>query len=136
MTLSQRKNFSQPEEIAQAPPTKKSKDPVKARAAKQANDDARAAEKERKKAEARFDKLLMLFEKVRVEAPEQPPPPPPPMPESVPVKRKRAPSKPKAVTTVLQTEEYEEPDLPVLKARRPAAVVHAVTPNNFNLRFL
>jgi hypothetical protein len=53
----------------------------KARTKKAENDEARLAEKERLKAEARFDKLLELFDKVRVESPEPPKPKPKPKPK-------------------------------------------------------
>ena len=53
----------------------------KARAKKAELDDARLGEKERLKAEARFDKLLELFEKVRIETPEPPVKKPKPKPK-------------------------------------------------------
>ena len=72
----------------------------KARAKKAEHDDARIQERERLKAEARFEKLLDLFEKVRIE-------PPPEVP------KKKRPVKP-------ATEE----DGPVQKPK-PRAVVEA-----------
>lgn len=57
----------------------------KARAKKAELDEARLGEKERLKAEARFDKLLELFEKVRIETPEPPPPVKKPKPKPKPL---------------------------------------------------
>ena len=60
----------------------------KARAKKAELDEARLGDKERLKAEARFDKLLELFDKVRIETPESVPEPPKktkPKPKPVPV---------------------------------------------------
>ena len=97
----------------------------KARAKKAENDEARLAEKERLKAEARFDKLLELFEKVRVEPPEPEPEPP-----------KKTPSrrKPKPKPEPVEEEPYEEEE--PAGVQKPKVQVRA-DPNvkTINLRF-
>ena len=86
----------------------------KARAKKQENDDSRIQEKERLKAEARFDRLLELFDKVRVEEPPEP---------------KRKPSKP------AQPDEEEEDDEPVQRPKPKAVIKRSPTTGAINLRF-
>ena len=97
----------------------------KARAKKAENDEARLAEKERLKAEARFDKLLELFEKVRVEAPAEV--------EEVKPKPKSKP-KPKAKPEPVEEEQYEEEE--DAGVQKPKVQVRA-DPNvkTINLRF-
>ena len=99
----------------------------KARAKKAENDEARLAEKERLKAEARFDKLLELFEKVRVEAPE-------PEPEPPPVKKAKPKPKPPKPEPVAE-ESYEEEENAGVQKAKPKAQVQAATPRTINLRF-
>jgi nitric oxide reductase activation protein len=95
--------MSDTEETLEAPKEKKPRtvkqqETMKlARAKKAELDDERQAEKERLKAEARFDKLLTLFEKVRVEEP--------PIPKAVLKKRQPRPEP-----------EDEELEMPKLKA--------------------
>ena len=97
----------------------------KARAKKAELDEARLAEKERLKAEARFDKLLELFEKVRVEAPAEV--------EEVKPKPKSKP-KPKAKPDPVEEEQYEEEE--PAGVQKPKVQVRA-DPNvkTINLRF-
>jgi hypothetical protein len=99
----------------------------KARAKKAENDEARMAEKERLKAEARFDRLLSLFDVVRIETPEPEPEPPKP-------KAKPKP-KPKPKPMPLQEEEYE-PEEESVGVQKPKVRVKA-DPNikTINLRF-
>ena len=81
-------NMADTEESVEAP--KPTKTPAQleavkeARAKKAENDEARMQERERLRAEARFEKLLDLFEKVRIE----PPPPDVQKPPRVAVKAK------------------------------------------------
>ena len=88
------KNMSDTEETLEAPKEKKPRsvkqqETVKVARAKKAElDHGRLEEKERLKAEARFDKLLTLFEKVRVE---EPPPPTAVIKKRQPVARKTEP---------------------------------------------
>ena len=95
----------------------------KARAKKAELDEARLGEKERLKAEARFDKLLELFEKVRIETPE-----PPPAVKKV-ASRKATSPKP------LVEESYEEEENAGVQKAKPKAQVQAATPRTINLRF-
>ena len=95
----------------------------KARAKKAELDDARLGEKERLKAEARFDKLLELFEKVRIETPE-----PPPAVKKVASRRKATPPKP------LVEESYEEEE--DAGVQKPKVKVRADSnAKTINLRF-
>ena len=86
--------MSDTEETLEAPKEKKPRsvkqqETVKVARAKKAElDHGRLEEKERLKAEARFDKLLTLFEKVRVE---EPPPPTAVIKKRQPVARKTEP---------------------------------------------
>ena len=99
----------------------------KARAKKAELDEARLTEKERLKAEARFDKLLELFDKVRIESPEPVPEPP---------KKTRAKPKPKPPKQELLTEEsYEEEENAGVQKAKTKAQVQAATPRTINLRF-
>jgi hypothetical protein len=96
----------EPEDTVEAP-KKTSKSPAqletikKARDKKADLDKSRMEERERLKAEARFDKLLELFDQVRIQAPE------------VPEVKTTRPKKPK-----------KEPELedPVLRAEEPRKV--------------
>ena len=99
----------------------------KARAKKAELDEARLGEKERLKAEARFDKLLELFEKVRVEVPE-------PLPEPPPVKKAKPKPKPPKPEPVAE-ESYEEEENAGVQKAKPKAQVQAATPRTINLRF-
>jgi hypothetical protein len=99
----------------------------KARAKKQELDDSRIQEKERLKAEARFDKLLELFEKVRVEEPVLKP-----VPEEPVLKKKPRAVVKKPPPTPVESEEEEEPQA-IQKAKPKAQAV--VTGKTINLRF-
>ena len=100
------------DESVEAP--KKGKTPAqmenmkKARAKKAELDEARMAEKDRLKAEARFDKLLELFEKVRVEVP---------APEPEPPKKTKPKPKPKPKPVPVEEESYEDEDEGVQKPK-------------------
>ena len=88
----------------------------KARAKKKENDEARIQEKERLKAEARFDRLLELFDKVRVEEPPEP-------------KRKPKPA------PIREAEpEEEDEDEPVQKPKPKAVIKRSPTTGAINLR--
>ena len=98
----------------------------KARAKKAELDEARLGEKERLKAEARFDKLLELFEKVRVEAPVPEPEPP----KKTPSRRKATPPKPEPV----EEEQYDDEE--PAGVQKPKVQVRAdPTVKTINLRF-
>ena len=96
----------------------------KARAKKAELDEARLGEKERLKAEARFDRLLELFDKVRIESP-----------EPVPVPPKKTRAKPKPKPELLTEESYEEEENAGVQKAKPKAQVQAATPRTINLRF-
>jgi len=115
------------DESVEAP--KKGKTPAqmenvkKARAKKAELDEARLAEKERLKAEARFDKLLELFDKVRVESPEPEPP------KKAPTRRKAKP-KPEPV----EEEPYEEEEDAGVQKPKVRVKADPIT-KTINLRF-
>ena len=90
----------------------------KARAKKKENDEARIQEKERLKAEARFDRLLELFDKVRVEEPPEP-------------KRKPKP----APIREAEPEAEDEEEEPVQKPKPKAVIKRSPTTGAINLRF-
>ena len=98
----------------------------KARAKKAELDEARLGEKERLKAEARFDKLLQLLDVVRIETSE-------PVPEPPPVKKSKP--KPKPKPEPVAEESYEEEENAGVQKAKPKAQVQAATPRTINLRF-
>ena len=118
-------------EGVEAPKVKVGKTPAqmetikKARAKKAELDEARLGEKERLKAEARFDRLLSLFDKVRIETPE-------PVPEAPPKPKAKPKPKPKPVPIEEESYEEEEDD----GVQKPKVKVRA-DPNvkTINLRF-
>lgn len=80
---------------------------VKARAVKKEKDDATKGQKERERLERRFDKLVDMFEQVRIQAPVAP------APQPVKVKRPAPPP-------IEYEEEYEEEDEePPVKMEKP-----------------
>ena len=123
--------MSDTEETLEAPKQKKQRTPAQqetlkvARAKKAELDEHRLAEKERLKAEARFDALLKMFETVRVENP---------MPAPKAVKKRREPEPEDGEPKVARTKRQPEPQDEELERPKVKATANPATKEVF-LRF-